>query len=246
MHLRPLLFGKPLRSTAEASEQITPAQGVPTLGLDALASASYGPEAALTVLLVAGPAASVSVVPVLGFVVLLLVILYFSYRQTIGAYPNGGGAFTVAKENIGPNAALIAAAALVTDYIMNAAVAISAGIGAIVSAVPSLLPYTLVTCLGVLVARTIVNLRGVRSTGEPFDVTLTFCFTSESEGIRPHHTSPPRDYGRLNVWDGSPIENRRVLVRCYHGLGDTVQFARYLPRLRDAARQVIVCGRRRR
>src|SRR5690242_6231517 len=78
MHLRTLLFGKPLRSTAEAREQITPAQGVPTLGLDALASASYGPEAGLTSLLVAGPAASVSVVPVLGFVVLLLVILYFS------------------------------------------------------------------------------------------------------------------------------------------------------------------------
>ena len=175
MRLRTFLFGRPLRSTAEASEQITPAQGIPTLGLDALASASYGPEAALTILIVAGAAAPRSVVPGLGFVALLLVILYLSYLQTIAAYPNGGGAFTVAKENLGPNAALLAAAALVTDYILNAAVAISAGIGAIVSAVPALLPYTLVMCLVVLIGLTVVNVRGIRSTGVLL-MTPTYAF----------------------------------------------------------------------
>jgi amino acid transporter len=173
--LRTLLFGKRLRATAEASEQITPAQGIPTLGLDALASASYGPEAALTILLVIGPVASSRVVPVIGFVVALLVIVYLSYWQTIGAYPNGGGSFTVAKENLSPTAALVAAAALVTDYVLNAAVAISAGIGAIVSAVPGLLPYTLLMCLGVLAVMTILNLRGIRSTGVLL-MTPTYAF----------------------------------------------------------------------
>jgi amino acid transporter len=138
MNLRSFLFGKPLRSDAEAAEQIGPLQGIPVLGLDALASASYGPEAALTILLVVGVAASQQIVPVSVALIGLLLIVYLSYRQTLGAYPNGGGSFTVAKENLGANAGLIAAAALAVDYILNAAVAISAGVGAIVSAIPAL------------------------------------------------------------------------------------------------------------
>jgi amino acid transporter len=130
MHLWTFLFGKPLRSDAEAEEQIGPVQGIPVLGLDALASSSYGPEAALTILLVVGAAASQQVVPVSAAIIGLLLIVYFSYLQTIAAYPNGGGSFTVAKENLGNDAGLIAAAALTVDYILNAAVAISAGVGA--------------------------------------------------------------------------------------------------------------------
>jgi len=175
MSFRTALFGKPLRSDAEAEEQIGPAQGIPVLGLDALASASYGPEAALTILLVAGAAASDAILPVIACIAGLLLIVYFSYRQTISAYRNGGGSFTVAKENLGPNAALIAAAALATDYILNAAVAISAGVGAIVSAVPGLLPYTLLMCLGVLVLLTVINLRGIRSAGLVF-MAPTYAF----------------------------------------------------------------------
>jgi amino acid transporter len=174
---RTLLLGRPLRSDAEAEEQIGPAQGVPVLGLDALASASYGPEAALTVLLLAGAgaAAATAIVPVSAAIVGLLLIVYFSYRQTIAAYPNGGGSFTVANENLGPTAGLIAAAALATDYILNAAVAISAGVGAIVSAVPSLLPHTLGLCLAVLGLLTVVNIRGIRSAGLLF-MTPTYAF----------------------------------------------------------------------
>ena len=166
--LRTFLFGKPLRSDAEAEEQIGPLQGIPVLGLDALASASYGPEAALTILLVAGAAASRHIVPVSAAIVGLLLIVYLSYRQTIAAYPNGGGSFTVAKENLGPDAGLIAAAALAIDYILNAAVAISAGVGAVVSAIPALLPYTLALCLAVLLLLTVINLRGIRSAGLVF------------------------------------------------------------------------------
>jgi amino acid transporter len=132
--LRAFLFGKPLRSDAEAKEQIGPVQGIPVLGLDALASASYSPEAALTILLVAGATASQQIVPVSIAIVALLLIVFFSYRQTIAAYPNGGGSYTVAKENLGAGAGLVAASALAVDYILNAAVAISAGVGAIVSA----------------------------------------------------------------------------------------------------------------
>jgi amino acid transporter len=165
MNLRTFLFGSPLRSDAEAEEQIGPVQGIPALGLDALASASYGPEAALTILIVIGATASQQIVPVSAAIIGLLLIVYFSYRQTIAVYPNGGGSFTVANENLGANAGLVAAAALAVDYILNAAVAISAGVGAIVSAIPGLLPYTLPLCLGVLVLLTIINLRGIRSAG---------------------------------------------------------------------------------
>jgi amino acid transporter len=175
MKFRTFVFGKPLRSDAEAEEQIGPAQGIPVLGLDALASASYGPEAALTILLVLGAAASQQIVPVSAAIIALLVIVYFSYRQTLAAYPNGGGAFTVAKENLGPDAGLIAAAALAVDYILNAAVAISAGVGAVVSAIPALLPYTLPLCLAVLVLLTIINLRGIRSAGVVF-MAPTYAF----------------------------------------------------------------------
>lgn len=162
---RTFLFGRPLRSDAEEEEQIGPAQGVPVLGLDALASASYGPEAALTVLLVTGAAASAAIVPVSVAIVALLLIVYASYLQTLGAYPHGGGSFTVAKENLGANAGLVAAAALAIDYILNAAVAISAGVGAIVSAIPWLLPHSLPLCLAILALLTIINVRGIRSAG---------------------------------------------------------------------------------
>src|SRR5215204_5159353 len=175
MNLRTFLFGRPLRSDAEADELIGPLQGIPVLGLDALASTSYGPEAALTILLVVGAAASQQIVPVSAAIIALLTLVYLSYRQTLAAYPNGGGSFTVAKENLGADAGLIAAAALAVDYILNAAVAISAGIGAIVSALPGLLPYTLPLCLVVLVLLTIINLRGIRSAGLVF-MAPTYAF----------------------------------------------------------------------
>jgi amino acid transporter len=97
-------------------------------------------------------------------------IVYFSYRQTIAAYPSGGGSFTVARFNLGVRAGLLAAAALLADYILTAAVGISAGVGALVSAVPSLLPHTLSLCVGILIVITILNLRGLREAGTAFAV----------------------------------------------------------------------------
>jgi len=162
------LFGRPLRTDEEHLEEIGPLSGVPVLGLDALASASYGPEAALTAMLALGSIAATQIIPITATILALLVFLFISYHQTIAAYPSGGGSFTVANENLGPAMGQLAASALCVDYILNAAVAISAGVGAMVSVVPPLLPYTLPLCLGVLALLTIANLRGVRSAGVLF------------------------------------------------------------------------------
>jgi amino acid transporter len=175
MGLINVLFGRPLASSEDEGERITPTQGIPTFGLDALSSAAYGPEAALTILLPLGLLGVQYIVPLTFAVIGLLVIVYFSYRQTIAAYPNGGGSYTVAKENLGNRAGLLAGAALMIDYLLNVAVGISAGIGALVSAVPSLLPHTLAMCLAVLIILTVVNLRGVKEAGTAF-VAPTYLF----------------------------------------------------------------------
>jgi amino acid transporter len=165
MSLRELLFGRPLRSEEQEAQKIGPVRGIPVLGLDALASASYGPEAALTVLMVLGGAAAGYIGPISAVIIAVLLVVYISYRQTIAAYRNGGGAYTVASENLGRLPALVAASALMLDYVLNVAVAISAGTGAIVSAAPVLLPYTLALCLTILALLTVANLRGVRESG---------------------------------------------------------------------------------
>src|ERR1700674_2683668 len=164
-----VLFGRPLASSEDEGQRITPLQGIPTFGLDALSSVAYGPEAALTILLPLGLLGVRYIVPLTAAIIALLVIVYFSYRQTIAAYPMGGGSYTVAKENLAGGAGVLAGAALMIDYLLNVAVGISAGSGALVSAVPSLQPHTLAMCLAVLVILTIVNLRGVKEAGSAFE-----------------------------------------------------------------------------
>ena len=170
MNLLDLVVGKPILTSDERAEQIGPAQGIPIFGLDALSSAAYGPEAALSLLIPLGLLGVRYIVPVSAAIITLLVIVYFSYRQTIVAYPSGGGSYTVARFNLGARASLLAAAALLADYILTAAVGISAGVGALVSAVPSLLPHTVSICVGILIVITILNLRGVRDAGLAFAV----------------------------------------------------------------------------
>jgi len=170
VNLLDIVVGKPIKTTDERAEQIGPAQGVPIFGLDALSSAAYGPEAALSLLLPLGLMGVRYIIPISAAVIALLVIVYFSYRQTIAAYPTGGGSYTVARYNLGARAGLLAAAALLADYILTVAVGISAGVGALVSAMPSLLPHTVAICLGILLIITILNLRGVREAGVVFAV----------------------------------------------------------------------------
>ena len=168
MNITDLLFGRPMATEEEKAERIGPVKGIPIFGLDALSSAAYGPEAALTLLIPLGMAGAAYVWPITIGIVVLLGIVYFSYRQTIAAYPQGGGSYTVATENLGEGAGLLAAAALMIDYVLTAAVGISAGVGALVSALPSLQSETLPLCLGILILITIINLRGVQETGGVF------------------------------------------------------------------------------
>ena len=168
MSLLDRLLGRPLATHEEDEQKVGVFAGIPMLGLDALSSSAYGPEAALTILIPLGALGLVYIGPIIGVILALLVILYFSYRQTIAAYPGGGGSYTVAKENLGTRAGLLAAAALLLDYVMNVAVGISAGMGALVSAIPSLHPHLLALCLVTLVLVTFINLRGVRESGLAF------------------------------------------------------------------------------
>jgi amino acid transporter len=181
MTIQDLLFGKALRTIDEGNEQVGIGEGIPIFGLDALSSAAYGPEAALTLLIALGAVGVAYIVPITTSIIILLAIVFFSYRQTIDAYPGGGGSYTVASENLGPFAGLLAAAALMIDYILTVAVGISAGVGALVSAVPSLLPHTLGLCLLILFLITFVNLRGLRSAGVLFMVP-TYVFLASILG----------------------------------------------------------------
>jgi len=175
MAILDFILGHPLSTTEERAERVGPIAGIGIFGLDALSSAAYGPEAALTVMIGLGAASSLYILPISLSIIVLLGIVYFSYRQTIEAYPGGGGSYTVARENLGPSAGLLAAAALMIDYILTVAVGVSAGVGALVSAVPSLERHTLGLCLGVLIVITVINLRGLRETGFVFMVP-TFLF----------------------------------------------------------------------
>src|SRR6202042_2579802 len=126
------IIGRPLATSAEHDEHIGVAAGIPIFGLDGLTSAAYGPEAAMSLLIPLGVwGVQQHLLPIFSAILILLVIVYFSYRQTIEAYPSGGGSYTVASENLGDGAGLLAAAALMIDYILTAAVGISAGVTAL-------------------------------------------------------------------------------------------------------------------
>jgi len=168
MAMLDFILGRHLASDEDKDERVGPLAGVSVFGLDALSSAAYGPEAALTVLIPLGIAGVGFSLPITIAVSVILTIVYFSYRQTISGYPEGAGSYTVAKENLGAYAGLFAAAALMIDYTLNVAVGISAGIGALTSALPPLQPYALLLCLAVLLLLAFFNLRGLRESGLAF------------------------------------------------------------------------------
>jgi amino acid transporter len=165
MSLIDLLFGRPLATGEDHAQRVGVSSGIPVFGLDALGSAAYGPEAALTILLPLGLLSAQYVIPITLAIVGILAIVYFSYLQTIEAYPSGGGSYIVATRNLGTFPGLLAAAALMIDYILVVAVGVATGVGALVSAVPLLQPHTVLICLTILGVITLVNLRGVREAG---------------------------------------------------------------------------------
>jgi amino acid transporter len=172
--LKRVLVGKPIASTEEQHQRL----GVPTalavFASDAISSTAYATEEILVVLLAATafPASHKYLVPLAVAAVILLAIVATSYRQTIFAYPDGGGAYVVSRENISPTVALVAGASLLVDYTLTVAVSIASGVLAISSAVPSLRPegYRILLCLGFLILLTLGNLRGVKESGRMFAV----------------------------------------------------------------------------
>jgi amino acid transporter len=170
-----LVLGRPVANIEAGSQSLGVFAGVPAMGLDGLGSAAYGPEAALAILVAAGGAGLGALAPITAAIVAMLAVLWFTYWQTITAYPGNGGSYIVARDNLGPTAGLVAAAALMVDYVLNVAVGISAGVGALVSAVPMLQSHNLLLCLAILVVITLVNLRGTREAGLFWSVpTYTF------------------------------------------------------------------------
>lgn len=162
------VLGRSLANWESAERRIGVLEGVPAMGLDGLSSSAYGPEAALTILAAAGAAGLGAILPIMFVILALLAILFISYWQTIEAYPKSGGAYIVAKENLGVSASLLAVTALMIDYVLNVAVGISAGVAALVSALPELRLYMLPLCLGILALVTFANLRGTMDAGRLF------------------------------------------------------------------------------
>src|SRR3954469_11939403 len=142
-----VLFGQPLASDRLEHERLNKKTALAVLSSDAISSVAYATEQTLLVLVILGGMALNYVVPISAVIVGLLVLVALSYRQTIFAYPGGGGSYTVAKDNLGTMPGLVAAAALLTDYILTVAVSISGGIAAITSAYPHLIPYTVSMCV---------------------------------------------------------------------------------------------------
>jgi amino acid transporter len=176
--LKRFLVGEPIPSHLAHHERLSRTTGLAVLSSDALSSVAYATDFILVTLLSAGVGAFVYALPISLLIAMLLAVVAFSYRQTIHAYPTGGGAYIVAKENIGATAGLIAAASLLVDYTLTVAVSISAGVLAITSAAPGLDPYRVEICLAFLAILTLGNLRGIRESGNIFAVPTYFFVVS--------------------------------------------------------------------
>ena len=170
-HAKRMLIGRPLASERLAHEKLSKKTALAVLSSDAISSVAYATDQILLALgAVMGAAALNYVLPTAATIAGLLIIVGLSYRQTITAYPGGGGSYTVARENLGQGAGLVAAAALLTDYVLTVAVSVASGIAAITSAYPSLAPHAVALGVGSIVILMIVNLRGVRESGVVFSI----------------------------------------------------------------------------
>ena len=180
--LKRLLVGQPLPTAQARHERLGKASGLAIFASDPLSSNAYATEEILHVLILAGAAAMVYSLPIAAAIAALILIVISSYRQTIRAYPRGGGAYIVSKDNLGVFPSLVAGAALLTDYVLTVAVSVAAGIAALTSAVPALAPYRVVLCLAAVIGITVANLRGVRESGRVF-ATPTYLFVLSILGM---------------------------------------------------------------
>ncbi len=163
--LSSLLFGRKLATHEAPHQTISKTIGLAVFASDALSSVAYATQEILIILAVAGTAYFGLSIPISFVIIGLLIVLTISYRQTIYAYPGGGGAYIVSRDNLGDYPALTAAAALLTDYILTVSVSISSGVAQITSAIPSLYDWRVEIALALIALITIVNLRGVKESG---------------------------------------------------------------------------------
>jgi amino acid transporter len=167
--LRTLILGQPLSSNRVLHERLNKIRALPVLSSDALSSVAYATEQIVLVLAIAGATAvSTDLLPIMGVIAALIVIVCLSYRQTIKAYPQGGGSYIVAKDNLGPVAGLVAGSALMTDYILTVAVSVASGYDQIQSVFPAAANYRVFACIAVVVLIAVANLRGLRQAGNIF------------------------------------------------------------------------------
>lgn len=166
--LRRLLMGAPIATERSEEEKVGVFGGMALFASDPMSSVAYGPEEVLLVLALAGAAGMQHIVPICVAIAILIWIVATSYRQTVLEYPSGGGAYVVARENLSPLTSHFAGAALLTDYIVSVAVAVSAGIAALTSAFPLLHDYRVGLCITCVVLIALINLRGVRETAGAF------------------------------------------------------------------------------
>jgi amino acid transporter len=193
-----VLFGRPLSSDRLEHERLNKKTALAVLSSDAISSVAYATEQTLLVLAILGAVALQYIIPISAIIVGLLVLVAVSYRQTIFAYPAGGGSYTVAKENLGTGPGLVAAAALLTDYVLTVSVSISGGVAAITSAYPQLAPHTVALGVSAIVMLMLVNLRGVRESGIAFSVPtylfialmLALIATGVIRGVMGHDLAP--------------------------------------------------------
>jgi len=172
--LRSWLIGRPLPTADAPHQAISKKVGLAVFASDALSSTAYATQEILIVLAVAGTAVFVYALPISLAIVVLLAVVTFSYEQTIHAYPSGGGAYIVSRDNLGTLPAQVAGAALLTDYILTVAVSMSAGTAQIVSAFPALTPYKVIITVGLVLLVMLINLRGVKESGFVFSIPTYF------------------------------------------------------------------------
>jgi amino acid transporter len=168
--VRSVLFGRPLSTHEEISERLNVATGLSIFASDNISSSAYATEEIMRVLALAGAGALALTMPITVGIVIVLAIVVTSYRQTIAAYPNGGGSYIVASDNLGTLAGLTAAAALLTDYVLTVSVSVAAGVAALTSIVPELFDARVAIGLVIVAVIAMVNLRGVRESGLVFSV----------------------------------------------------------------------------
>jgi amino acid transporter len=199
---RRFLLGKPLPTEAEAGERVGVLRGLAIFASDNISSSAYATEEIMRVLILAGVGALTHTIPITLAIVAVLAIVVLSYRQVIAAYPEGGGSYVVAHENLGRLAGLTAGAALLTDYILTVAVSTSAGVTALTSAFPTLYAHRVLIALTVVTAMTIINLRGITESGRVFTIPtyvyvismlglLGYGLVRALTGDLPAYTPPP-------------------------------------------------------